>query len=263
MDIQRYLERIQFANTQIIPDYITLEALVENHQLHIPFENIDIQNRVPIELDIDRLYEKIIINKRGGYCYELNGLFCELLQQLGYDAMMVSGRIARGKHGFGAEFDHMALVVNIDEVQWLVDVGFGDFCVRPLAMLLNEIQSDSRTQYRIADDVPIDGGPYYSVGKFNANNGTFKTQYIFSLIPSRLSDFEGMNEHQQSSEESHFIRNYLCSRLTPTGRLSIVNNKLYKTINGHKTAERIESEEQRNELLLQYFGIEQVSEVMA
>ena len=75
MDITQYLERIQFNASQITPDYITLEALVENHQLHIPFENIDIQNRIPIHLDTDCFYEKIIINKSGGYCYELNGLF--------------------------------------------------------------------------------------------------------------------------------------------------------------------------------------------
>lgn len=260
MDIKRYLERIQFNTSQIRPDYITLETLVENHQLHIPFENIDIQNRIPIHLDADCFYDKIIVNKKGGYCYELNGLFYELLKGLGYDVMMVSGRIARGNYGFGAEFGHMALIVNIDEVQWLVDVGFGDFSMRPLAMLLNEVQSDSRTQYRIADNIKADGRSYYSVEKFNLRNHTFKTQYLFSIVPRQLSDYEEMNHYQQTSADSHFTRNYLCSRPTSNGRVSIVNNRLYKTIDGHKAAFRIENEEQRNDLLQRHFGIRQVCE---
>ena len=72
MDINQYLGRIQFNTTPITPDYITLEALVEHHQLHIPFENIDIQNRIPIRLDTACFYEKIIVNNNRFRLFLLN-----------------------------------------------------------------------------------------------------------------------------------------------------------------------------------------------
>src|SRR5690606_22415410 len=102
MNVEKYLERIQFTNTPIYPDYITLEELVECHLRHIPFENIDIQQRIPIRLHTGSFYEKVVVRRRGGYCYELNGLFCELLRQLGYNVTMLSGRVVNRQKTYGA-----------------------------------------------------------------------------------------------------------------------------------------------------------------
>ena len=83
MNLHQYLQRIDYKGS-LKPSLKTLANLQKQHLLHIPFENLDIAAGVPIELDINRIYKKVIMNKRGGFCYELNRLFCELLTQLGF-----------------------------------------------------------------------------------------------------------------------------------------------------------------------------------
>src|SRR5215217_8652227 len=120
-----YLKRIGITN-KLKPSLETLVQLQKQHLLHVPFENIDIYYGVRITLDPAALYDKIVLRNRGGYCYECNGLFHLLLQWMGFDSRMISSRVMTGKKT-GEEFDHMALIVVIEEQEWLVDVGFGHF----------------------------------------------------------------------------------------------------------------------------------------
>src|SRR5271157_4958068 len=76
----------------------------------------------PIRLEPPLLYEKIVVRRRGGFCYELNGLFSQLLTALGFQVQMLSARVRRDDGGFGPEFDHMLLKVELEQ-PWLVDVG--------------------------------------------------------------------------------------------------------------------------------------------
>ena len=125
-DITRYLERIGFKNE---PN-LSLECLCQLqscHQLTVPFENLDVFTGTKKILSIDVLYNKIVVEGRGGWCHELNGLFSWLLQQIGFDVTIVSCAHYDGyKKSFNTTpFDHMALIVNIDGSQYLVDVGYG------------------------------------------------------------------------------------------------------------------------------------------
>ncbi|HYK47600.1 MAG TPA: arylamine N-acetyltransferase, partial [Parafilimonas sp.] len=74
MDVDRYLRRINYEGTRE-PNLTLLAALQKQHLLHVPFENLDIHYKTPIELNVPRIFEKVVHNKRGGFCYELNGLF--------------------------------------------------------------------------------------------------------------------------------------------------------------------------------------------
>ena len=89
---KKYLERIKYSG-RLEPNLDLLKKLQKNHLLNVPFENLDIHNQIPIELNIDRIYEKIVQNNRGGFCYELNGLFYELLLSLDFNAKRVSARV--------------------------------------------------------------------------------------------------------------------------------------------------------------------------
>src|ERR1700754_13949 len=137
MDISGYLRRINYDGV-VYRDLDTLRELQRNHVLSIPFETLDIHNQIPILLQTDFLYQKVILDQRGGYCYELNILFHRLLTLCGFDVTMISGRLLHG-YGYGQEFEHMALLVEMNGRKWLVDVGYGDFSLTPLAVTPGEI----------------------------------------------------------------------------------------------------------------------------
>jgi N-hydroxyarylamine O-acetyltransferase len=123
MEVDEYLERISYSGSRE-PGVETLRQLHRAHMLSVPFENLDILLGYPIELSLPSLYDKIVRRRRGGFCYELNGLFGWLLEQLGFKIAMLSVRVFNGAKP-GPEFDHLILLVELDE-HMVADVGFGD-----------------------------------------------------------------------------------------------------------------------------------------
>jgi len=256
MDIRAYLKRIDYDGV-IYTDLPTLHSLQQHHVFGIPFETLDIHNHIPIILQLESLYQKVILDRRGGYCYELNTLFHRLLAISGFKVHMVAGRLLHG-HGYGREFEHMALIVELEGKKWLVDVGYGDFSLRPLAVEPRAIQSDGRTFYQIVEKISVDGKEYLGVAKWNDSKQTFKIEYIFTLTPRSLQEFAEMNHFHQTSRESHFARSLICSLPTPEGRISIINNKLIRTSNGNKQVRQIVDENHRDKILEKYFHMDMV-----
>lgn len=256
MDTGSYLRRINY-NRVIFRDIASLRALHQQHVFNVPFETLDIHNKVPIILSIESLFQKVILDKRGGYCYELNTLFHRLLSICGFKVSMISGRILH-RSGYGREFEHMALMVELDGQRWLVDVGYGDFSLQPLAIQPGEVQSDGRTFYQIMDHIVVDGKEYLGAAKWNDSKQTFKIEYIFTLTPRTLGDFAAMNHFHQTSSESHFAKSMICSLPIPNGRISMINNKLIKTENGQKQVKPVLSEEHREKILEKYFHMDMV-----
>ncbi|HEX9438499.1 MAG TPA: arylamine N-acetyltransferase, partial [Roseiflexaceae bacterium] len=110
MDIQTYFQRINY-HGPLAPTAETLRELHVAHLLAVPFENLNIGLGWPIVLDEAALFEKIVVRRRGGFCYELNGLFSALLRALSFDVTLLSAGVARADGGFGPEFDHLTLLV--------------------------------------------------------------------------------------------------------------------------------------------------------
>src|SRR5882672_2815396 len=128
----KYLSRIGAT----LPSAPTLEVLRDLHVRHlrsVPFENLSIHLAERIELEEEVLVDKIIRRRRGGFCYELNGLFASLLSALGFQVTLLAARVSGDDRRFGPLFDHLALVVDLDE-RWLVDVGFGSYITYPLRL---------------------------------------------------------------------------------------------------------------------------------
>jgi len=257
MDISGYLKRINY-NGVVYRDLATLRELQSNHVFAIPFETLDIQNQIPIYLQINFLYQKIIHDRRGGYCYELNVLFHNLLAHCGFNVTMIGGRLHHGNNKYGREFEHMALVVELHGRKWLVDVGYGDFSLVPLALTPGEIQSDGRNYYQIIDPVVVDGRSYLGVAKWSATKQDFKIDYIFTTTPRVLDDFKTMNEFHQTSPESHFRRSLIVTLPTREGRISMINNKLIRTENGKRQVKIIQGEDHRDQILEKYFHMDMV-----
>jgi len=150
MDTKTYLERIHYKGL-LNPTIETLRELQLSHLLSIPFENLSIHAQEPILLEEDSLFDKIVHHQRGGFCYELNGLFASLLRQLGFNVTMLSAGVAKADGRFGPDFDHMSLMVLLED-RWLVDVGFGDSFRQPLLMDRRDVQVQGKRSYQIGDD---------------------------------------------------------------------------------------------------------------
>jgi N-hydroxyarylamine O-acetyltransferase len=155
-------------------------------------------------------------------------------------------------HGYGRPFEHMALVVELEEEKWLVDVGYGDFSLKPLAIRPGEIQNDGRTTYQIIQKI-VDGEEYLAVAKWKPRKKAFKDEYIFTLTPRVLQEFAAMNHFHQTSSESHFSRSLICSLPTSEGRISIINNKFMISENGDRQVKAILNEGHRAVILKEYF----------
>jgi N-hydroxyarylamine O-acetyltransferase len=250
MNLQKYLDRINYTGkTKVSID--TLRDLHKKHMYSVPFENIDIHTGKKIELNTEKFEEKIINGRRGGFCYELNGLFYELLKSLGFDVMMVSARVYDENEIPGAEFDHLVLIVKIDGEEYLADVGFGDSFIEPQWMNLDFVNEDPAGFFQIVKEDDE------NLKLMRSEDGVYFTpKYIFSKEARALSDFDKMCAYHQTSSKSHFTKNKLCSLPNEKGRVTLVNNKLIITKNNKKEEIAVHGEKEFNENLKKYFSIE-------
>src|SRR5258708_13156169 len=114
MDVQDYLNRINYQGP-LAPTAETLRQLQVAHLLTVPFENLSIHGREPIVLEDEALFQKIVNRRRGGFCYELNGLFAALLRALGFKVAMLSAQVANAEGEFSRHFDHMPLMLTLED----------------------------------------------------------------------------------------------------------------------------------------------------
>lgn len=245
MNIKQYLDRIKVSD----PGNVSLESLstLQNqHMLSIPFENLDVMNNVPIPLDIEVFFNKIIKNKRGGFCYELNGLFHWLLKELGYSNYLIGCTIHRGNDEWAMFESHASQIVVLDQ-PYLVDVGFGDSARVPLP-LTGEEKKDISGEFRV---IELEDGYYHKQKKVD---GQWTTKYRFLNKEKKLEDFSKANHYVQTSPDSHFTQRRLITIATPNGRRTLAKNKLTITKDGKKYKEEV-SDNQIKQLLEEMFGI--------
>lgn len=248
--IDAYLARISLtAELDPEPTIETLRLLQTRHLLSVPFENLDIHWKRPIVLDIDRFYEKIVGERRGGFCYELNGLFNDLLKSLGFNTRLVSARVFGGERGFGPEFDHAGIIVTIGELEYLADVGFGDFAAEPLRLIADIEQRDRE------GDFVIRRAEFGVLEVAKKTDGDLVPEYKFEPIGRDLSEFAEMCDFQQYSPKSHFTKRKICSVMTKEGRKTLTDTKFIVTSIGSRTETDVDSEVSFEEILEREFGI--------
>jgi len=250
VNLNKYLSRIGVESHKVRPDVETLKLLQRQNLLHVPFENLDIHWKRPIVLDTDSFYKKIVKGGRGGFCYELNGLFNELLIAVGFHTHLVSGRVYDIEDNPGPEFDHMAIVVLIGGEEYLADVGFGDFIADPLKIDPSSEQVDREGVFIVR----LTEHGAFEVEK-KAGDG-WKPECLFGRNAHKLDEFALMCEFHQYSPDSHFTKGKVCSILTETGRKTLTDKKFVVRTNGEKKEEVIGTEEQFNRVLTSEFGIE-------
>ena len=248
MDVESYLSRIYYDGGRK-PSASTLRRLHRQHLYTVPFENLDIALGVPIRLDLAALFEKIVVRKRGGFCYELNGLFCALLKALGFRVEMLSARVRSADGNFSREFDHMLLKVMLDE-SWIADVGFGDSSLDPVRMQPTNAEMDSEPEFTV-----LAANGSWELAR-RQSDARYVADYRFTETPRQLGDFAGMCQFHQTSPESHFTQNRVCTKALPNGRITLSGMRLIETRDGVRRESALNTKEELRDCLSRQFGIE-------
>lgn len=257
MDIDRYLERIGLSREGVASGATGLYELQRRHLLSIPFENLDIHWGRRIVLKTGLFYSKVVDERRGGFCYELNGLFNELLRDLGYKTRLVSACVADGKGGFTPEYDHAAIIAIVSNTEYLVDVGFGAFTAEPLVLELDREQTD-RTGVFIIRKLDHE---YFEVAKMDG--GAWRSEYKFSRTARELAEFAERCDYQQDSPDSHFRKGKLCSIMTDVGRKTLTDRSLIETNGAERIETAVADDEQFHNMLRAEFAIEKAKSFYA
>jgi N-hydroxyarylamine O-acetyltransferase len=254
MNIQAYIERINYRGS-LAPTAQTLRELQVAHLLAVPFENLSIHANQPIVLDDDALFDKVVVRRRGGFCYELNGLFAALLRGLGFKVEMLSASVANAEGSFGPDFDHMTLAVTLGE-RWLADVGFGDSFLEPLLLDERREQVQGERAYEIIENaahlVLRQRGDVHGKGQ---QEGEWKNQYRFTLQPYSYADYAEMCVYHQTSPQSHFTKARICTRATPEGRITLSEMRLITTVGSERQERMLSDTEEYARILRELFGI--------
>ena len=247
MNLDAYFRRIGYDGPPT-PTLDTLRSLHRAHLMAVPFENLDIHIGRPIVLDEDRLFDKIVNQRRGGFCYEQNGLFAAVLRHMGYDVTLLEARVNAREWETSNPLDHLTLVVQLDE-RWLTDVGFGDSFIEPLRFDDQDSQEQANGAFRVLHD-GVTG-----THSRQTSTGDWHDEYLFSLQPRTLADFIPGCEYHQTSPNSHFTRQRVCSLATPQGRITLSDRRLIITENGQRTERDLHSEAEFQQHLGEQFGI--------
>lgn len=248
LDIDKYLSRINYKGSRQ-PTHLTLTALQTAHLLAVPFENLDIHMKRPILLNRDKIYKKIVDNQRGGFCYELNGVFALLLEALGFDVTLLTARVVNSEGQLGHEFDHLTLMIRLDGQRWLIDVGFGYSFDAPLDIDSVFEQNHGKNAYQWEKE-----GPHIML-RINENGQGWQNRYRFSLEPQTYEAFAPGCHYHQTSPKSSFTQGRVCTLAKPNGRITLTDKKWIVTTNGEKVETVVNSENQFQNLLKQHFGI--------
>jgi N-hydroxyarylamine O-acetyltransferase len=230
VDVDAYLSRIGAARGD------PLAALHTAHVRSVPFEDYDIHRGVAISLDVGDLFDKIVRRGRGGFCYELNGLFGELLLALGHDVTLVSAfSVEDDVHG--PDFEHLRLIV---DGAWIADVGNGSRWHRPTPLQVGE-----------HGDVHVerDGELWWTSAR--GRDGHWERDWAWTTTPRALPDFLDRCRYQEHDPAAHFVQRRLATLAVDGGRIALVNGVLAET----GQPERALTVDEERALLAERFGI--------
>ncbi|MEU5717445.1 arylamine N-acetyltransferase [Streptomyces sp. NPDC020403] len=244
--VDAYLERIG-ATHPTRPDAEALRTLQLRHLMTVPFENLSVHLGEDIVLNEERLVDKIVTGRRGGFCYELNGAFAALLRELGFRVTLLQARVFGDGGRLGIPYDHMALQVETDDGTgpWLADVGFGDHALRPLALDDRTEQDDpcGLFRFRAAPQGDLDllrGG---------------SRQFRLDLRPRVLADFRAGAWYHRTAPDSVFTRSLVCSRPTGTDRVTLSGRTLVTTVAGERHETPLDTDTDVLAAYRDHFGI--------
>ena len=252
MNYKEYLKRIGFEN-EVCLDHETLSELQYRHFISIPYENLDILNNIPLSLDANDLYEKVVIKKRGGYCFELNALFNLLLIELGFKTVSYFARFLLDEPEIPMR-RHQIMRVEIDGEYFIADVGVGSVTPeRSLKLIENEETEIRGVLYKFTKDPFLGWVLNY---KYIHGKKDWAPLYSFTEEPQIEVDFIQPNFFCQYHDDSIFNKVNMIAIRTETSKYTLDDN-LFKEIDftGKKLIEKSCTPDEIPEILSKFFGL--------
>ena len=249
MQLAAYLDRIDFRGV-VRPDLLTLRRLLRAHVLSVPFENLDVQLGRSLGTDPADAYEKIVLRRRGGWCYEQNGLFGWALSTIGFDVTRVAAAAMRAERGAVSEANHLALLVRVpgSDDTWLADVGFGGSLLEPIRLKEAEHRhAPFRLGLRTLDD---------GCWQFWEDAGDGEFRYDFRAEPASEDALAGRCAFLQSDPDSSFVLNLVAQIRTPEAHTTLRGRVLSRWDAAGETTTTLGSPDQLLQVLANTFGLD-------
>lgn len=256
MNLNAYFQRIAYSG----PEEVSLDVLRQLHHLHplaICFENLDALLTGTVDITSEAVFEKLVNRGRGGYCFEHNRLFSDVLRSLGFDVSEHAARVVwRSPDKTRMARTHMLLKIMIGDIPWIADVGFGGLTMTaPLMLEPGKIQDSPHEQFKIEQQ-----GDEYIISVLL--NGKWKAMYIFDLVPQYPVDYEMANHFVSSHPQSIFTTNLMLGRADDKARHAMQNRSYTRyTISGDKEQREISTADELLSLLNSAFQIETGPEI--
>lgn len=253
MNLESYFERINYSG-DTTPNFENLRAIHRAHMYHIPFENLSMFVPEPVILEEQALFNKLVTQKRGGFCFEQNGLFATILRKLGYQVDILGAQVFNNQRGtYSPARTHVVLLVTIDNIRYVADVGFGSSFIEALEFDTVKIQSQDVGKFRIEHG---DDNCHYIYNQIMGAD-IMSLSYRFDLTPYELPDFEEACHYIMTSPRSHFTHGRICSIPDKHSRISLTEGKLIQTtLDGERTETPVEDEPVFHEILQTKFNID-------
>ncbi|GAA0578885.1 arylamine N-acetyltransferase family protein [Rhizomicrobium electricum] len=247
MNIDAYLDRIRY-DGPLRRDAATLTALHRAHLLAIPYENLDVQFGRPLTTAIPAIFDKIVTRRRGGWCYEMNGLFGWALAELGFEVTRCAGAVLRESRGDESIGNHLVLKVRVDEGTFLADVGFGDGPIDPIAIVSGPFVSHG-FEFALAQ---IEGDGWWRL-RHHAFGGV--SSFDFTLAPADETLLSERCALLQSSPQSPFVQNAVLQHHVGDGVWQMRGRVLRKTTPAGKTDRVVDSAAEYVDVLSDIFKL--------
>ncbi|WP_129793378.1 arylamine N-acetyltransferase [Sphingosinicella sp. CPCC 101087] len=251
--LNAYLERIGFEGP-VRADATTLDRLHRAHRFAIPFENLDIPLGRGIVLDRERLFDKLVTRRRGGYCFEQNALFFGMAETIGFEGRPLLARVWLAAEGVPPR-THTLNLVRLDGEDSIVDVGFGGSFVPPLRLAAGaQAVTADGARHRLTEDsdhgwlLERDGGDGW------------QRQYSFGLDRVWPGDLQAANHFTATCPGTRFTTLRIVSAATPEGYLSLIGRTLTASRMGKAETHEIADGEEYRRLLSERFGIDLTAE---
>ena len=244
-EIRAYLKRIGFAGS-LAPTRELLRELHWRHLEAIPYENLDVQLERPVTRDPRAAFDKLVTNSRGGWCYEMNGLFGWILESLGFSVRRLAGAVMREKIGDAAVGNHLVLLVDLDQ-PYLADVGLGVGLIEPVPLA----EGPFRQRFLRLGLEQVGAGWW----RFRNHPGAQPPSFDFSPAVTSDAALEHRCRWLQSHPTSLFVQNAMVQRLFADRVETLVGN-IHTVITGEaSSSEELSDERRYRELLASRFGL--------
>jgi len=243
-DLDGYLARIRW-NGPHEATYATAAGVLRAHMTHIPFENLDVLLGRGIRIDSDSVYAKLVVARRGGYCFEQATLLQSALVHLGFNPVVHTARVIQMRPRSEAALTHMVITLEFDDGRFVLDPGYGGLA--PLVPVPLEADArDGRDLHRLVRQ----GHEWVLEAHLD---GTWTALWSSMLEPAEPVDFLMANHFVSTFPTSPFVTNLMLRAITPTGRVSVMNRAVTRRRDGCEETKVIESRRALRTLLNEDF----------